>query len=110
MAKKNDKKKAPKKKITVVQKYKAMSEASIIQEYVELKNRPLRMIWTSFVVGLFRGIGFFIGMTVVGAVVAAFVAALVKNVFGGLPGIGEEIAKAIIYINDLVAQYTAGSK
>ncbi|MEI7640081.1 MAG: DUF5665 domain-containing protein [bacterium] len=105
-----NKKKKIQKKLTPIQKYKAMSEADTLKEYVELKKRPFRMMWTNFVMGLFRGIGFFIGMTVVGAVLVAFVAALVKNIFGGLPGVGGEIAKAIIYINDLVTQYTASSK
>ena len=40
-------------------------DASRIAEYVELMNKPRKLIWTSFVAGIARGLGAAVGATVV---------------------------------------------
>lgn len=44
-------------------------EATRIAEYVELLQKPRRLIITNFIAGVFRGLGFAIGTTIVFAIV-----------------------------------------
>ena len=58
-------------------------DASRIAEYVELMNKPRKLIWTSFVAGIARGLGAAIGATVVFALVLEVLRRLiVVNVLG----------------------------
>ena len=58
-------------------------DASRISEYVELMNNPRKLIWTSFVAGIARGLGAAIGATVIFALVLEMLRRLiVVNVLG----------------------------
>lgn len=58
-------------------------DASRISEYVELMNNPRKLIWTSFVAGIARGLGAAVGATVVFALVLEVLRRLiVVNVLG----------------------------
>lgn len=58
-------------------------DASRIAEYVELMNKPRKLIWTSFVAGIARGLGAAVGATVVFALVLEILRRLiVVNVLG----------------------------
>ena len=58
-------------------------DASRIAEYVELMNKPRKLIWTSFIVGIARGFGAAVGATVVFALVLEILRRLiVVNVLG----------------------------
>jgi hypothetical protein len=56
-----------------------------LEDFLKYLKSPWSIIWTNFVAGLFRGLGFIIGATVLIAV-ATFI--LVK-VLGNLPWVGE---------------------
>ena len=58
-------------------------DASRIAEYVELMNKPRKLIWTSFVAGIARGLGAAVGATVVFSFVLEVLRRLiVVNVLG----------------------------
>jgi hypothetical protein len=58
-------------------------DASRIAEYVELMNKPRKLIWTSFIAGIARGLGAAVGATVVFALVLEVLRRLiVVNVLG----------------------------
>ena len=58
-------------------------DASRISDYVELMNKPRKLIWTSFVAGIARGFGAAVGATVVFALVLEVLRRLiVVNVLG----------------------------
>lgn len=58
-------------------------DASRISEYVELMNNPRKLIWTSFIAGIARGLGAAVGATVVFALVLEVLRRLiVVNVLG----------------------------
>lgn len=47
-------------------------EAMRIADYMELLEKPRKLIFTNFIAGVFRGLGFAIGTTIVFAVVVEF--------------------------------------
>lgn len=47
-------------------------EAMRIADYMELLEKPRKLIMTNFIAGVFRGLGFAIGTTIVFAVVVEF--------------------------------------
>ncbi len=63
-----------------------------LAEYVELLNRPLRLMYINFIAGLARGIGIAVGFTVLGAIVVIFLRRLVAL---NLPLIGNFIAEIV---------------
>jgi len=67
-------------------------ERARIGEYVELSQRPLRLIYVSFLSGLARGFGIVIGFTVIGAAVVYILQRLLSL---NLPGISRTIADLI---------------
>ncbi|MDR3561620.1 MAG: DUF5665 domain-containing protein [Negativicutes bacterium] len=44
-------------------------EAMRIADYIELLEKPRRLLWTNFIAGIFRGLGFALGTTIVFAIV-----------------------------------------
>jgi len=86
-----------------VQKAAAVMEARTIEEFIDIKSRPMKLIFWNFVIGLSRGIGFFIGATIAGALVIA----VLKSVFtklGGMPWIGEKVADFYLMIREFAEQ------
>lgn len=67
-------------------------EAMRVAEYVELLQRPSRLIFLNFVAGISRGLGIAIGATVVFALMLEF---LRRIILLHIPGIGEFIAEII---------------
>ena len=67
-------------------------EAMRIEEYVEMLQRPSRLIFLNFVAGVSRGLGIAIGATVVFALMLEF---LRRIILLHIPGIGEFIAEII---------------
>jgi len=63
-----------------------------LAEYVELLNRPLRLMYINFIAGLARGIGIAVGFTILGAIVVMFLRRLVAL---NLPLIGNFIAEIV---------------
>lgn len=58
-------------------------DASRIADYVELMNKPRKLIWMSFVAGIARGLGIAVGATVIFALVLELLRRLiVVNVLG----------------------------
>jgi hypothetical protein len=68
-----------------------------LAEFVEYLRSPWQIIWTNFLAGIFRGLGFVVGATVV---LAAVIFVLVK-VLGSLPWIGDWFAAAGSFLQDI---------
>jgi len=83
-------------------------ERSEVQNYLDLLGRPKRYIWVNFLAGLSRGVGMLMGAGMIGTLIAGILIGLVAwaiHTLGGLPWIGEEFQKIILYIRDLVTQH-----
>lgn len=67
-----------------------------LAEYVELFNKPGRLILVNFVAGVARGVGTAVGFTILGAMLVFLLRTLIlKN----LPGIGGFIADIVKMVN-----------
>ena len=69
----------------------------VTSEYMEVASalrNPMRLVWVNFLIGLARGVGIFMGMTVLGAIIIAISAKLLGGVVD-LPLIGKLIADLI---------------
>lgn len=63
-----------------------------LAEYVQLLNRPWRLLYINFIAGIGRGVGIAVGFTILGAVVLYFLKYLVML---NLPWIGGFIAEIV---------------
>lgn len=63
-----------------------------LAEYVQLLNKPWRLMYINFIAGLARGVGVAIGFTILGAIVLYI---LRKLVLLHLPWIGDFIADIV---------------
>ncbi|QJW45967.1 hypothetical protein HA075_09005 [bacterium BFN5] len=77
---------------TQVQRLVHHLESMKIAEYVELLQRPARLIFINFVAGLARGLGIAIGATLVFALMVEFLRRLIML---NIPGIGSFIAEIV---------------
>ena len=75
-----------------LQKIAEYFEKSKIDEYIELSNKPGRLIWLNFLSGLSRGFGTAIGFTVLSAIALYVLKEVVQL---NLPGIGRYIADIV---------------
>lgn len=67
-------------------------EVAGFTEYMQyLQNRP-RLLWTNFLAGMMRGVGFAIGFSILGAIVIMVVQ---KLALANLPGIGDFFAEVV---------------
>ncbi|RLD18468.1 MAG: hypothetical protein DRI36_01365 [Caldiserica bacterium] len=69
-------------------------------EIIRFVRRPWRLLLVNFLLGLLRGIGFFLGMTIVGAVVVALLIGIFKPFINkvaqlNIPVISNFLAKLI---------------
>jgi hypothetical protein len=87
--------------LKLTQKLAALFEARNIEEYIDMRSRPLRLIYWNFIIGVSRGVGFLLGATVLGAILIAFGKHALHKL-GGMPWLGEKIAQAFLYINEIV--------
>ncbi|MDD4600254.1 hypothetical protein SDC9_06047 [bioreactor metagenome] len=67
-------------------------EALKIAEYVELFQRPYKLILLNFIAGLARGLGIAVGATLIFAIMLEFLRRLIML---NIPGIGNFIAELI---------------
>lgn len=70
-------------------------EKTRIAEYVEYLERPGRLLWTNFLIGVARGLGSTIGLALVLGIFFFFVQ---KLILLNLPGISDFIADFIMMI------------
>jgi len=70
-------------------------EAMRFAEYVEMLERPARLLFTNFVAGIARGLGIAIGASLVFALLLAF---LKKLILLNIPGIGGFIADIVRFV------------
>lgn len=54
---------------TILEKLATRLEAVRLADYLELLEKPKKLIWINFVAGIARGLGFAIGTTIVFAIV-----------------------------------------
>lgn len=59
-------------------------EAALVKDYIELLHSTRRQIWSSFVRGIFMGLG-----TVIGATLVVALLLWVLTIFGTFPVIGD---------------------
>ena len=67
-----------------------------LAEYMELLERPWRLMYINFIAGIARGFGIAIGFTILGAIVVYF---LRRVLMANLPGIGKFIAEIVRIVN-----------
>lgn len=70
-------------------------EAMRIANYMEMLERPARLIFTNFVAGIARGLGIAIGASLVFALLLAFLKRLIML---NIPGIGGFIADILRFV------------
>lgn len=70
-----------------------------IEDYFELLKSPRRLLFTNFVLGLARGLGFAVGATILGAI---FLMVLFRLADLNLPVIGEFIARMVRIVQDFL--------
>lgn len=63
-----------------------------LTEYIEYLQNRRRLLFTNFIAGMMRGMGFAIGFTILGAVVVYIVQ---KLALANLPGIGDFFVEVV---------------
>lgn len=84
-----------------MQKVSDSLERAKIGEYVDLMNRPGRLIYLNVLGGLFRGMGIAVGFTVLGALV---IYVLTRNFVSNLPIVGDFLGELVW----IIQQYLKG--
>ncbi|MCE5300765.1 MAG: DUF5665 domain-containing protein [Spirochaetia bacterium] len=87
--------------LSLDQKLAAMFEAKNIEEFIDIRSRPLRLIFWNFVIGLSRGFGFLLGASVVGVILLAIMKKGLAQL-GGMPWIGEKAAEILMNVEEIV--------
>lgn len=72
-------------------------EATRIAEYVQLLDRPFRLVYLNFLAGMARGLGFAIGATILAAVVLYI---LQRTMVLNLPVIGGFVAEIVRIVQE----------
>jgi Domain of unknown function (DUF5665) len=78
-------------------------ERTRIDEYTSMLTRPWRFFWFNFVVGIFRGVGMAVGMTLIFALIIYIVGNILVRMVD-LPIIGMYIGEIVKFVN----QYSNG--
>ena len=63
-------------------------------EYVELFKKPRKFIWMNLFLGIVRGVGMFIGLAVVGAIIVS-IGTIILGKMETIPVLGKFIAKLL---------------
>lgn len=66
-------------------------------DFVRYLRSPWRIVWANFLAGVFRGLGFVLGATVVLAIVTY----ILVQVLGSLPWVGEFFQRAGNFVEDI---------
>ncbi|HHV79822.1 MAG TPA: hypothetical protein GXX40_09495 [Firmicutes bacterium] len=72
-------------------------ERAKIGDYVQLLEKPTRLLYLNFIAGLARGLGAAIGFTVLGALVMYI---LTRSFIANLPLIGKFVAEIVAIVQD----------
>ena len=80
--------------------------ASDSQELLQMLKNPRRFMWQNFLMGVVRGLGIVFGMTVLGALLVAFLL-IVLRWMEGLPLVGGFVHHMVNLIRDFVSQQKA---
>jgi len=72
--------------------------ATGFEDVIRFVKKPWRLIWINFLIGLARGLGFFLGVTILGACILV---ALNKMV--DLPVLGKHIANIVNAVQEQLA-------
>jgi len=96
----------------IVHRMKNMAVAEW-NEVIKFVRRPWRLLLVNFFLGLLRGIGFFLGMTIVGAVVLALLIGFFKPMINkitqlNIPVISDWLAKLIKEIQNNLSSLQGG--
>lgn len=78
----------------------------VTSEYMEVASalrNPMRLVWVNFLIGLARGVGTFIGMTILGAIVLIIFTKLLGEVVN-MPLIGKFIADLIESVKEAMGK------
>jgi len=70
-----------------------------LDDFVRYLHSPWRIIWSNFLAGIFRGLGFVVGATVVLAVSIY----ILVHILGNVPLVGEFFAKMGEFLTDIQA-------
>ena len=70
-------------------------EKTRISEYVDMLNKPMKLLYVNFMIGLARGLGTAIGLTILAAIFF-----YILNQIVDLPLIGKHIARLIEIIEN----------
>lgn len=72
-----------------------------LAEYVELLNKPGRLLWLNFLAGVARGLGMAVGFTFLGAIL---IFSLRRMVALNLPVIGRFIAEVVFIVQEYLQE------
>ena len=90
---------------TVVQQLRK-ALASDTQELLQMMKHPRKFMWQNFMLGVVRGLGIVFGMTILGALLVAFLFGIVLPWLEKLPLIGGLIHHIVNLIRDFMSQQT----
>jgi len=101
----------PDDKLSAAQKVAVFLTKARLDEYIDLMNKPWRLIWLNFISGIARGVGMVIGggiiATILILVAVKMLSAMLHHV-GGLPWVGDQLADAIAWILSAINQKQGG--
>jgi hypothetical protein len=98
----------PHAKLDAAQKIAVFLEQSRLAEYVDLMNKPWRLVWLNFLSGVARGVGMVIGGGIVATLVILVTVSMLKTMLqhvGGLPWVGEQMEQAIAWVLSVAEKY-----
>ena len=78
-------------------------ERARIDEYTSMLTRPWRFFFFNFLVGIFRGLGIAVGLTLIAAVVLYILSKILVRMVD-LPFIGMYIAEIVRFVNQYLNQ------
>lgn len=76
--------------------------SSEFRDILDFVKRPWKLIWVNFLIGIARGVGLVIGMTIFGAIIVALVFFVLHKLVD-LPIIGSYVAKIIAEVKHQLA-------
>ena len=90
------------KNLSRLEQFALRLEQSKIAEYMDYLSRPGRMIRLNFLMGVARGFGFAVGLTVLSALIIYILQMVIRL---NLPVISKFIADILIYANEYLQLY-----
>jgi len=75
-----------------------------MDDFVRYLHSPWRILWSNLLAGIFRGLGFMIGATVVLAILIY----ILVQVLGSLPWVGEWFAEVGEFLKDIQESASVG--